>query len=175
MEVGRIRLFEEEIGSGLIYPCSLVDIRDVLMRLPEPDTVGLHSVGLAVGTKRTRHANAAYFLGPPPRILLYALPNSLDYSLGRRLTKSQIAIRLSEEIQYGMKTEVIDGVAHALWNGDALRKFVLNHVLPHEIGHHVYRYVLKRQLSPAWRDFEESEKFAEHYAIRWAQGRMLRR
>jgi hypothetical protein len=45
---------------------------------------------------------------------------------------------LELEMEYGMRIEQRGSRWYSVWSFETLRRFVLEHVLLHEIGHHVF-------------------------------------
>ena len=54
----------------------------------------------------------------------------------------------------------------------SLRRFILDSVLPHEIGHHVQYEQRRRKRYERALPSATKEQFAEDYALRWARGRI---
>jgi len=164
-----IRLFEEPIPTGWVYPCSLEDIQDRLTHLPETDLMGLWAVGLAVATRRDCWANGRYRFSERPTIRLYAYLASYAYKQPPQTKRADVEVGLAVERGFGMVVERVGGRYLCRWNAADLKRFMLEHVLLHEVGHHVYHWRRKQQdheFRPSWR---ESEQLAESYALRHAR------
>jgi hypothetical protein len=161
-----ISTFERELAAGWIYPCNLKDIEQVLQCLPASDVDGLWAVGLVPSTRKDSTANARYFPGAKPVIHIYSYPETLIYKLPAHVKHGDIVEGLKREVSYGMRIEQSRGHWMCRWSGGDLRAFILYHVLPHEIGHHVYhqqRALLGLHTKIGSRS---GEQFAESYALR---------
>jgi hypothetical protein len=118
-------------GPGRHHPASAADVREALATFGEEAYYGLESVELVpapatggrlvfgelVGPGQVR----LYDQPPPPWRLAGALPPH------ERAELRSAGADLSE-----------DGVVG--WPGDSLRRFMLGHVLAHELGHHVLQH-----------------------------------
>ena len=160
-------LFEMPLaGTGQVYPCSLGDLEVELLRLATDDLQGLLSVGLVPGTAKDSKANARYFYSPRPKIELYSFPAPLSIRLQRHLNPGQVSELYRLEREFGMETLQQGSRWVGRWQAADLRRFILEHVLLHEIGHHVY-HMGRRRSGLVHRPFtRESEQFAEAFALR---------
>ena len=66
----------------------------------------------------------------------------------------------------GMQVEKVGGRWYCRWSAEDLRLFMLEHVLIHEVGHHVQCTQRQRQGVDPWPSRRVSEQFAEAYACR---------
>ncbi len=168
----RIAVFERPLpeGSGHRYPCTVRDIRARLAAVPEYDLEGIWAIGLAPPTRRKCRAYGTYYSWMPPIgkpvILLYSWRSSFKFKLRYRDDPGYIERNLSVELEYGMKIEHDGGKAICCWPDGALRQYIVNHVLVHEIGHHVQYEQRWRAGSDRWLPRRLCEQFAEDYAIR---------
>ncbi len=71
------------------------------------------------------------------------------------------------ELQFGMTVERHGSRYTCAWSADNLRRFILEHVLLHEVGHHVYHLQRRERGLPYHPNTVESEQFAEAYACRY--------
>jgi hypothetical protein len=167
-----LTVFERPLGPGWVYPCTVTDIWDQLGRLPPADVSGLAVVGLVPSTRKGCSANARYAPGLRPWILLYSYPDTLSIKLPPHISVARAELGWRLEMEFGMRLEVVGARLFCHWQPDDLRRFVLQYVLVHEIGHHVqYKARQARKLKPLT-NREAKERFAEDYAIRYirAQG-----
>ena len=164
-----IRLFEEPICAGWVYPCSLEDIQDRLTRLPEADLIGLWAVGLAAATRRGCWANGRYGFSERPTIRIYSYPETYTYRQPPQTKRADIDVGLAVERGFGMEVDRIGGRYACRWSAADLRRFILEHVLLHEVGHHVYHWPRKEQGHTFRPSRRESEQLAESYALRHAR------
>ncbi len=163
-----VRLFEEPLPGGWVYPCSLEDIRDRLAHLPEADLAGLWAVGLAAATRRDCRANGRYRLGEKPTIRLYSYPATYTYRQPPHTKRADIDEGLAIEREFGMCVEQVGGRYVCRWEAAGLKRFTLEHVLLHEVGHHVYHWRRRQQGHEFRPSRRESEQLAESYALRHA-------
>jgi hypothetical protein len=144
----------------------LEDIRSQLSQLPVADLQGLWAVGLVASTRKDNKANGRYLWGAKPVIHLYSYPATYSFKLPAHTKHSDIERGFAVELQYGMQVEQVGSRYVCRWQAQALRRFVMEHVLMHEIGHHVYHW-RRYQQGLVFRPYtRESEQFAEAYALR---------
>lgn len=161
-----VRIFEEPLPAGWVYPCTVDDLREQLRTLSPVDLRGLHAVGLAAATRRDRRANGRYSFSPRPVIRLYSFPADLQYKLPAGTHVGQIERGLAVELDFGARVEQIGRRYYVYWEAPHLHRFILEHVLPHEVGHHVY-HTRRREAGYVFKPgTRESEQFAEAYARR---------
>ena len=169
----RIPVFERPlpVGSRHWYPCSVADIRKQLALVPEYDLEGLWAIGLSPLLPDDHYCDATYYcrrypIGKPV-ILLHSRTNHFVYKLRRRRDIGFIKQRLQTELEYGMQIERCGDVFYCRWPVESQRRFTVEHVLLHEIGHHVEyqqraRAQYRRRLPSLMK-----EQFAEDYALRF--------
>ena len=75
------------------------------------------------------------------------------------------------ERHFGMRVERVGSRWYCRWSAKDLRRFVLEHVLIHEVGHPVLRTQRLRQGVQPWPGRQVSEQFAEAYACRYLRER----
>jgi hypothetical protein len=107
-----------------------------------------------------------YFSRPSAKINVYSHASDLRFKLDFRGHRARLEDLLRVEVSYGLQLLPVAGSWVSAWRSDEWRTFVLDHVLAHEIGHHVFHY--RRMLAgdeykPRIRG---SEQFAEDYALR---------
>ena len=166
-----IRLFERPLPPGWVYPCSLQDIRMRLAELPPADVDDLWAVGLAPSTWRDSAANARYLWGEKPVICVYSYPGTLCYRQPPHLDLKDVRRWLWVEVEYGMQVHRQGSRTVCSWDEQNLRHFILDHVLAHEIGHHVFRKQRIRVGLAQDVKRSVSEQFAEAYALRHHRSR----
>ncbi len=161
-----MHLFERPCPAGWVYPCSLEDISNRFSRLPEQDLAGLWSVGLVPSTRKDCNAYGRYYTGDRPEINLFSYPDSLRFKLMAHTRLGEINRGLAVELRYGMRVEAEGTRYICVWSGEDLRRFMVDHVLLHEVGHHVYFRQRREQGYKGTPRSKESEQFAEAYAVR---------
>ena len=139
--------------------------------MPDKDIAGLHAVGLVPSTRKDCWANARYFYSEIPTIHIYSIPDKLQYRLPSRTKRSDIELGLAIELQFGMTIETQGSRHICAWSACNLREFILAHVLTHEIGHHIYHSQRRVQGINYRPNTQESEQFAEAYAVRCRRNR----
>ena len=164
-----LHLFERPCLPGWLYPCTLDDIASSIARLPEQDLEGLWAVGLVPSTRKNNNAYGSYWFAPKPKVYLWSYPESLRFKLRANAKISEIERGLKAELQYGMKIEREGGRYVCAWSLENLRRFMVEHVLLHEIGHHVFFWGRKQQGLPYNIYVPGDEQFAEDYALRQAR------
>ena len=161
-----VRFFERPILPGWVYPCTLADIQAKLAQLPEEDLEGIWAVGLAPSTRKDCKAHARYIPGEHPVIYIFSYAASLTFKQPAHTKHSEIESGLAVELTYGMQVQRIGSRWLCQWELENLRRFIVDHVLLHEVGHHVHyrqRARIGIHRPPTHRD---TEQFAEAYALR---------
>ncbi len=162
-----ITFFIEPIPNGWVYPCTLEDIEHQLKLVSPEDLKGLCAVGLVPSTNKQFSADGRYRAMSKPTIYLYSYPESLTFRQPAHTKRSDIEHWKAIELEYGMTIREEGSRWICQWRADNLRRFVLEHVLIHEIGHHV---LLKKRISEGLNNkpsVQVSEQFADDYAVRW--------
>lgn len=104
-----------------------------------------------------------------PVIHLYAWPESLSFKTRRRYSVGEWEQCFAVELSYGMWVERIGSRLLCRWESECLRRYVAEHVLLHEIGHHVQRRQRRRAGFSSFPGHTASEQFADDYALRLAR------
>lgn len=138
MQAHKIHLFERPITEGWVYPCSLEDIGDQLARLPQDDLDGLWAVGLVPATRKDDDYNGRFFREPRPTIHIYSYRETLTIKLKPGWSLGRIEQAFAVPIEYGMRILRSGSRYVCEWSPEDLRHFIVEHVLLHEIGHHVF-------------------------------------
>ena len=161
-----MHFFEQPCPVGWVYPCALEDVSNRLAQLPAEDVAGLWAVGLVSATRKRNRYNGTYFYGNRPTIHLYSVPYSLQFKMPPSTKRKDIETYEWVELSYGMKFEQQGSRIFCQWSAADLRHFIVEHVLLHEVGHHVY-HRRRQQLGYDYKPWTtESEQFAEAYALR---------
>jgi hypothetical protein len=108
-----------------------------------------------------------YFWGKKPTIHILSWPESYGHRLRAGLERCQIESIFEVEIAFGLQFEPEDGRWISRWQPDDLRRYILEHVLIHEIGHHVQYMQRAREGFTHRPSHRVSEQFAEDYALRY--------
>ena len=156
--------------EGCIYPASLGELVGRLRRFDPRDLDGLREVSLAPDRCRQGQANGRYFRDPAPTIYLHPMPASLTYKVPKGRPRMAAADAFPEEVTYGMTAERQGSGWVCTWQREDWSTFILDHVLAHEVGHHVHHENRNKMGHPIGYGTLESEKVAEHYARRIRRG-----
>lgn len=116
---------------GRHHPASPADVRNALKAFGEEIYYGIKSVELVPAPDAGKRLALAELVGPG-RIVLYDQAPS-PWRLGFALASSERAQLLAAGADLAE-----EGVVS--WPGDTLRRFMLGHVLAHELGHHVLQH-----------------------------------
>ncbi len=162
----KLSFFEQPICDGWIYPCTLEEIKQTLVHLPLGDLEGLWAVGLAASTRKDHNANGRYLFAKKPMISLYSFPASYSFKLFPHTKRHDIERLMPLELAHGMTYLQVGSRFVCRWQPKDLQRFILHHVLLHEVGHHVYHWQRQQQGLALRTHTVESEQFAEAYAIR---------
>jgi hypothetical protein len=134
-----VRVFEKPLHPGWVYPCTVAEIEQQLLTFPPEDLEGLAVICLVPALRRDvkdRGVDGCYYRGRAS-ICLYGWPESLTYKFPKGWKRHHIEPDLVVERSFGMQVEQIGRRWYCRWEREDWRSFVLEHVLPHEIGHHV--------------------------------------
>jgi hypothetical protein len=153
---------EEPLRAGWIYPCSVQEIQDRLSRLPPEDLEGIAAVELVPATRYEYDTYGEYFPEKRPTIHIYAQPKDLAFRT--RFGRRHIACCLGDQVRFGLKVEDRGPRLLCTWDPTDLRVYVLEFVIPHEIGHHVCHQRRTRKNQAPCPGPRECERFADEYA-----------
>lgn len=171
-----IPVFERPLipGSDHWYPCTVADIRKQLALVPEYDLEGLWAIGLSPLIRDKMHAYATYYRSKRPMwkpvILLYSFKGTGEIKL-HRSDPGYIKHWFRVECSYGMEIECMGSGAICHWPAESGRRYMVEHVLLHEIGHHVQYQQRWRADLRGWLPSRIHEQFADAYALRYERER----
>jgi hypothetical protein len=155
-------LIEDNPSRDFFFPVSVEEVNEAIKELPKDDYRGITHIWLRRIKKSDFVTNeqplAEFICGSGVRvIILYPWPKDMCI----RFAKKPSSRRIKESLKYGIQLEKVHNVWVFEWNLPALRKFYINGLLYHEVGHHVDWYF--RHWSKA--NSKKLEDFAEHYAV----------
>jgi hypothetical protein len=133
-----VRVIEKPLHPGWLYPCTVEEIEQQLLTFPPEDLKGLAVICLVPALRRDiqdRGVDGRYWRGRAT-IYLYGWPESFAYKFSRGTKRHHLA-HLDVERSFGMRVEQIGRRWYCRWDREDWRRYALQHVLPHEIGHHV--------------------------------------
>jgi hypothetical protein len=142
--------------AGYYHPASATDVRNALEIFGPETYYGVHSVELVPGPPARSRLLLGQLVGPG-EIVLYDQARS-PWRLGFALAKADGA-RLEAAGADLSEQGIVS------WPGDSLRRFMLGHVLAHELGHHVLQHERRLRGERAART-REHEARAEAIAAR---------
>jgi hypothetical protein len=118
-------------APGRHHPATVADVRAALTAFGEVAYYGLNLVEL-IPTTRIRNGPLLGSLAGPGHVVLYDQPRP-PWRLGAALSGADRAWLASAGAE-------VSTPAVVAWPGDSLRRFMLGHVLAHEIGHHLLQH-----------------------------------
>lgn len=142
-----VRLVADPAPKGYIYPCTVGELKRQLRRVPAEYTEGLWQIRLSNQIRRYRDRDGDYLDG---EIRLFPYPERLIFPASPRPSDPWD----QEWLAWGARLVDHAGVRSLQWTLPALRRFILDHVLLHELGHH----------HAAHRRLPDSERSAERLA-----------
>jgi len=164
--------------AGDRYPCTVEDIRRTLARVPEYDLEGLWAIGMASLERRDDNYYGTYYrwFRPmrKPVILLHSARGTQQFPLRYRSDPGYIERWFKVEREFGMEIRKVGGQTICAWPDECYRQYIVEHVLLHEIGHHVEYQQRWRAGFRRWLPSRLNEQFAEDYAIRFLRERRER-
>lgn len=164
-EIPVIRFFQEALCGNRVYPCTIEEIESQMAQFPASDIQGIWAVGLACTTSKKNDANGSYAFGEKPTIRLFSYPDTYAYQQPASVKEKDADKFLIVEKSYGMRIEKCNNRIWCHWSAEALKCFMLDYVLRHEVGHHMFWMRSQpRFLDEPYR--KQSELFAEQYAQR---------
>ncbi len=162
---GGITFRQEPLPPGWIYPCTEEDIRRGLDRLPYKDYSGVTAIKMVPVNPGNRFAYATYY-GSGAVVEIPAVRNSMTFKFDRHATRGRLIALCSIEIAYGMEIEGVGDRWVSHWTRESLCKYIAEHVLAHEVGHHVIHQKRKREGMKPCPGHDACEQIAENYALR---------
>ena len=175
-----IPIFERPLPGGKKhrYPCTVNEIRRQLALVPEYDLEGLWAIGLWPCDFYHSDAYATYFRRHyperKPMIVVWSDAGGLQFKLRRRCDPGYVERWFHVEAEYDIQMDNSGARTVCRWSKEDLSRYLVEHVLLHEIGHHVQYQ--QRQRSKLARRLPSNlqEQFAEDYAIRFNRQRKAR-
>ena len=124
-----VRLIVDPPPKGHTYPCTLSELKRQLRRVPAHYLEGLWQVRLSNQVRRYRDRDGDYLDG---EIRLFPYPEQLTFAPSPRPNDPFDR----EWLAWGATLVESNGSRSLQWTREALRRYVLDHVLLHELGHH---------------------------------------
>lgn len=167
-------VFERPCPEGWVYPCTLEDLRARLDEFSLGDVAGIWAVGLVPATRRDHDAYARYLCGDKPAVHVYSLPDDLRFRQPQGARRGRLEHYMKMELAFGMAVCREGARLVCQWTAESLRRFVLEYVLPHEIGHHVLHRERHGVGLPCHSTEQDMEQRADAYALRQVRARLGR-
>jgi hypothetical protein len=151
-----VKVLEKPLHPGWVYPCTVEEIEQQLLNFPPEDLEGLAVICLVPAIRRDLKDYTGLHgeycqRKDKPTIDLFSWPESLIHKFPQGTKRYHLA-HSTVHRSFGMQVEQIGTRWYCRWEREDWRRFVLEHVLVHEIGHHV--------CGP-------SEQLADDYALRY--------
>jgi hypothetical protein len=118
-------------AAGRHHPASVADVREALRIFGDEIYYGLKTVELLSAPPASRRPVLGRLIAPG-HIVLYDQPRP-PWRLG-----APVAVKRKASLRAAGARIDDDGVVS--WPGNTLRRFMLGHVLAHELGHHVLQH-----------------------------------
>lgn len=156
-------IIEENPSRDFFFPLSAQEVVEALRALPKEDYEGITHIWLRRVSKAdffdNSHPLATFICGSGVRVItLYPWPTNmlLPYGSKRPLNRT-----INEVERFGAEVKKIGKAWFSKWEMEGLRKYYIQTLLYHEVGHHVdwyYRHWTAANLKP-------TEEYADQYAI----------
>ncbi|MGV8125450.1 MAG: hypothetical protein AB9903_19605 [Vulcanimicrobiota bacterium] len=147
--IALIKFVVDKLPGGYTFPCSVQEIKKVLQEIPLEHLNGIKRIRLSA--QKVTLADASYIDGT---INIYAVPRDLKFLYTEKPPESI----LREYSRFGARWDKLGDAWYCYWKLDHYKRYILEHVLFHELGHHIDDFHSER------RSFGK-EKFAERYAL----------
>jgi hypothetical protein len=144
-----IKFVVDKLPDGYAFPCTSGEIKNALQKIPVEHLNGIKRIKLSA--QKMVNADASYIDGT---INIYAVPRDLKFVFGEKPPDSMT----KEYSRFGARWEILGNQWYCYWKPENFKKYILEHVLFHELGHHIDDHLSLR------RSFGK-EKFAELYAL----------
>lgn len=156
-------LIEDNPSRDYFFPLSVEQCWEAVQALPKRDTEGLtHIWCRRLSGRQVRSGEypfAEFICGSGVRVVvLYPWPRSMKMRHGSEKLSNQF---LNELKKFGAVVEFEDGQWISKWGPSGLRKFYIEALIYHEVGHHVDWY--RRHWSSA--NHRAIESAADEYAM----------
>lgn len=125
-----IRIVVDPPPRGFRHACTVRDLKALLARVPADYLTGLRQIRLSNQVRRYHDRDADYLDG---EIRLFPYPERLIFPASPRPHDPDD----QEWLAWGARLVDDGGVRALAWTPDALRRYLLEHVFLHELGHHV--------------------------------------
>jgi hypothetical protein len=154
---------QDNPSRDFFFPVSVEEIHEALQRVP---SAGLTHVWLRRVRKTDWEAKnkpfAAFIAGSGVRlVVLYPWPRNMLLRFGEKKPSRR---RLREYARWGPELAHDEEGWFLRWDEDQLRRFYIEYLLLHELGHHADYY--RTRWSKA--NVRAGEEFADQFAVEWS-------
>ncbi len=158
---------EDNPSRGFFFPLSGAEALEAIEALPKKVSKGITHIWLRRAKGRDLDRNrlplAEFICGSGVRVVvLFPWRNDLSFCWGRKKPKGELANAYQK---FGAEFSRRRGWWYAQFTDKGLRRFYIEHLLYHEVGHHVDSY--HRLWSKA--NSKVLEDSANEYAVSWAK------
>jgi len=153
-------------SRDFFFPVSINEIKDFLSKLPNQQTENLTHIWLRKISKKEYEKEGSFqgcfICGSGVQlIVLYPFPKDLKMKFGEKKPTNKI---LKWYSKFNPELKQSNGKWHLLWTEDQIKKYYLEGLLLHEIGHKVDS-LYQRYWSKTYNS--KSENFANNFAYYW--------
>jgi hypothetical protein len=157
-------LIQDNPSREFIFPVSAIDLSQALKTLPASHQQDITHIWLRRSPNQARRSPsplAEFVCGSGVRaIIIYSWRSDGLRYLGRNKPQTK---KLAPYVSFGGSVICQKGQWYIHFEASQLKRFYIEHLLCHEVGHHVDWY--NRQWSHA--NSRKQEEFADQYAIQW--------
>ncbi len=154
-------------SRDFFFPVTIEEIKTTLRQLPQEHTEGLTHIWLRKFRKtdfvKGNTLQGCFICGSKVNlIILYPFPMDLKMNFGHKKPSQK---KLKEYAPYTTDLQHDKSGWHLKWTEDKVKKYYLENLLLHEIGHHLESYY-QRFWSVTHKT--KAENFANNYAVYWS-------
>jgi hypothetical protein len=157
-------LIQDNASRDFRFPVSVQELGLALKNLPQYDSTGITHIWLRRTPIRARKLGAPlaqFICGSGVRvIIIYPWPKDGRMCLGQDKPHPQT---IAPFLRFGASVAREGGQWHVQFSEPDLKRFYIEHLFCHEVGHHVDWY--NRNWSKA--NSRQTEDFADQYAAQW--------
>jgi len=157
-------LIQDNPSRDFAFPVSADDFAQALQNLPESHRRGITHIWLRRAPMRTRKLDtplAEFVCGSGVRVIvIYPWPTDGRMYIGHNKRLPQA---IAQYLRFGASISCANRKWFVQFSEPNLKRFYVEHLFCHEVGHHVDWY--NRNWSKA--NARQTEEFADQYAVKW--------
>jgi len=151
-------IIEENPSRDFFFPLSATQVVEALKALPKRDYEGITHIWLRRISKADfidgSHPLATFICGSGVRVItLYPWPTNMLLPYGSKRPSNRT---VNEVEKFGAEIKKVGKEWFSKWDTDGLKKYYIQTLLYHEVGHHIDQY---------YRSWKAAEEYADQYAI----------